>query len=448
MKRVLIDEMKRWKDSNSRKPLIVKGVRQCGKTYLLKEFGATYYEDVAYFNFEGNKALGERFEQDLNIMRIIMELGILRKKAIQPGKTLIIFDEIQFCNQALTSLKYFCEDAPEYHVVCAGSLLGVAFSKPLSFPVGKVNFMTLRPMNFYEFLLAISEDMLCAHLQGLAPMDKVSELFAGQLESYLRIYYITGGMPEAVETWVRTGDIAKLEIVQQQILDSYELDFAKHAPSKDFPKLSAIWRSIPLQLAKENSKFIFSQVKRGWRAKDLEDALEWLISAGLVYKVAKIEKPFVPLSAYADESYFKLYLSDIGLLRKMAGLPVEAIIGRTEEYREFKGAMTENYFLEEWMCQKDTVPFYWKSGNIAEVDFVVQHGVHTIPVEVKSERNDKAKSLAEYRKKYSPAVSVKTSMNNVVFGEVRNVPLYLLWQIEKYLHLQPADTTQAGTEKD
>ena len=433
MKRLLIDKMKSWKDSDNRKPLVVKGVRQCGKTYLLKEFGETFYEDIAYFNFEGNKALGERFERDLDINRIITELGILRKKVIKPGKTLIVFDEIQFCNQALTSLKYFCEDAPEYHIVCAGSLLGIALSKPLSFPVGKVNFLTLRPMNFYEFLIANGEEMLCDHLKGLLPTDKVSDLFAGQLENYLRTYYITGGMPEVVETWINTKDITKLEAVQQQILDSYELDFAKHAPSKDFPKLSAIWRSIPLQLSKENSKFIFSQVKKGWRAKDLEDALEWLISAGLVYKVAKIEKPFVPLSAYADESYFKLYLSDIGLLRKMASLPASAILEKTNDYREFKGAMTENYFLDEWMQRNDALPFYWRSGNTAEVDFIVQHGDDIIPIEVKSERNDKAKSLAEYRKKYTPGVSIKTSMNNVSIGEVRHIPLYLLWQIEKYL---------------
>jgi predicted AAA+ superfamily ATPase len=432
MKRLLLDEMKRWKAAADRKPLIVKGVRQCGKTYLLKEFVRTCYEDVAYFNFEGNRALGERFERDLDAARIITELGILRKKLIRPEKTLIIFDEIQFCNQALSSLKYFCENAPAYHIVCAGSLLGIALSKPLSFPVGKVNFLTLRPMNFCEFLLADGEELLCDHLRGLSPTDEVSDLFAGRLADCLRTYYITGGMPEAVAVWMKTKDIERLETVQQQILDSYELDFAKHAPSKDFPKLSAVWRSIPMQLSKENSKFIFSRVKKGWRAKDLEDALEWLVSAGLVYKIAKIEKPFVPLSAYADASCFKLYFSDIGLLRKMAALPAEAILEKTDAYREFKGAMTENYFLEEWMQRHDAPPFYWKSGNIAEVDFVVPHGADLIPVEVKSERNDRAKSLAEYRRKYAPAVSVKTSMHNVRGGAVRHIPLYLLWQMEKY----------------
>jgi predicted AAA+ superfamily ATPase len=240
-------------------------------------------------------------------------------------------------------------------------------------------------------------------------------------------------MPEAVKTWVDTRDIDRIELVQQQILDSYELDFAKHSHARDFPKLSAIWRSIPLQLARDNSKFIFSRVKKGWRAKDLEDALEWLISAGLVYKVPKIEKPFMPLSAYADDSHFKLYMSDIGLLRRMAGLPAGVILGNTDEYREFKGAMTENYFLGEWMQRHASPPFYWTSGNTAEVDFIVQHGTNIIPVEVKSERNSKAKSLAEYRKKYAPAISVKTSMNNLANGEPRQIPLYLLWQIEKYL---------------
>ena len=433
MKRLLLEAMRKWKDSDRRNPLIIKGVRQCGKTYLIKEFGANYYEDVAYFNFEGNRALIERFERDLDIARIITELGVIRKKAIVPSKTLIVFDEVQFCNQALTSLKYFCENAPEHHIVCAGSMLGIALSKPLSFPVGKVEFLTLRPMNFHEFLLANGEEMLCEHLHSLNPSEKVPDLFAGRLEDYLRTYYIIGGMPEVVNTWLKTKDIESVEAVQQKILDSYELDFAKHAPKNDFPKLSSIWRSIPLQLSKENSKFVFSQVKKGWRAKDLEDAMEWLLSAGLVYKVAKIEKPFVPLSAYADQAHFKLYMADVGLLRKMADVSAEYFMQKSSEFREFKGAITENYFLQEWMSKHDAPPFYWKSANIAEVEFVVPHGTNSIPVEVKSERNDKAKSLAEYIKKYSPRISVKTSMNNVNMGNVRHIPLYLLWLMEKYI---------------
>jgi predicted AAA+ superfamily ATPase len=258
-------------------------------------------------------------------------------------------------------------------------------------------------------------------------------LFADKLEGHLRAYYIIGGMPEVVDTWIRTKDIVRVEAVQQQILDNYQLDFAKHAPSKDFPKLTAVWRSIPRQLSKETGKFIFSQVKKGWRAKDLEDALEWLISAGLVYKVTKIEKPSVPLSAYADQTFFKLYLSDVGLLRKLANLSAGYILQKNDEFKEFKGAMTENYVLNEMTNLYESDLFYWKSDNTAEVDFVLQHDINVIPVEVKSERNNKAKSLAEYRKKYDPKISVITSMNNVAGAEVRQIPLYLLWQMKKYL---------------
>ena len=264
-------------------------------------------------------------------------------------------------------------------------------------------------------------------------IENIPDAFLNPLIEKLKIYYITGGMPEAVDTWIRTKDIAQVEAVQQQILDNYQLDFAKHAPSKDFPKLAAIWRSIPQQLSKENSKFIFSHVKKGWRATDLEDALEWLISAGLVYKVTKIEKPSVPLSAYADQTFFKLYLSDVGLLRKLANLSAGYILQKNDEFKEFKGAMTENYVLCEMSNLYECDWFYWKSDNTAEVDFVLQYDVNIIPVEVKSERNNKAKSLAEYRKKYNPKISVKTSMNNVDGAEVRQIPLYLLWQMKKYL---------------
>ena len=431
MERLLMNSLIKWKESKSRKPLIVKGVRQCGKTYLLKEFGEKYYEDVAYFNFEGNKALQQRFQNDLDVKRIVMELGILRNKVIEPNKTLIIFDEIQFCNNALTSLKYFCEELPDYHVVSAGSLLGIALSKPLSFPVGKVDLFTMRPMNFFEFLMAHNEKLLCNYLINLPASEKISDLFTDKLENYIKMYYITGGMPEAVAKWVNTQDIGAVEEIQQKILDSYELDFAKHAPNNDYPKLSLIWRSIPEQLAKENSKFIFSQVKKGFRAKDLEDALEWLISAGLVYKVEKIEKPFMPLSAYANQTYFKLYMVDIGLLRKLSRLPAQAILEKTDTFKEFKGALTENYVLCELVNNQNNIPYYWKSKNIAEVDFVVQFGMHIVPIEVKSERNLKAKSLAEYIKQYKPDISIKTSMRNISGKEVRIIPLYMLWKIDK-----------------
>jgi len=424
MKRTLLNKLLEWKNSNSRKPLIIKGVRQCGKTYLLKEFGKNYYEDFVCFNFEGNSLLQNVFEKDLNTERIITELSVIRKKAILPQKTLIIFDEIQFCNSALTSLKYFCENAPEYHIAAAGSLLGIALSKPLSFPVGKVDFHTLYPLNFYEFLLANGEDLLCEQLEDLPIAKLVPAAFAEKLEEHLKSYYICGGMPEAVDNWVAEKNIEKLDIILQKILDSYELDFAKHAPAKEFPKLSAIWHSVPAQLARENGKFIFSHVKKSLRAKDLEDALEWLLSAGMVYKVAKIEKPFMPMSSYADFSYFKLYMSDIGLLRRMSKLPAMAFLESSDIFKEFKGAVTENFVLCELVNKSGEIPFYWKSGNMAEVDFVVQSGMDIVPIEVKSSDNTRTRSLAEYSKKYSPNRTVITSLRN---AGGNYVPLYLLW---------------------
>ena len=425
MKRILTDKLSEWKADRSRKPLIVKGVRQCGKTYLLKEFGENYYEDYAYFNFEGNETLQKVFDRDLNPERIITELSVIRKKTITPEKTLIVFDEIQFCNKALTSLKYFCEDAPEYHIAAAGSLLGLALSKPLSFPVGKVDFYNLYPMNFYEFLLANDENLLCEQLEKLPCGEPVPAAFAEKLKEHLKNYFICGGMPEAVNCWTVEKNIDKLETILQKILDSYELDFAKHAPANEYPKLSAIWRSIPAQLARENGKFIFNRVKQGARAKDLEDALEWLLSAGMVYKTPKIEKPFMPLSSYADFSYFKLYMADIGLLRKMSKLPAAAFLENSDVFKEFKGAVTENYVLCELINKTGEPPFYWKSENTAEVDFIVQSGMDIVPIEVKSSANTKARSLAEYVKKYSPDKTVITSMKNMGGN---HIPLYMLWR--------------------
>jgi predicted AAA+ superfamily ATPase len=425
MKRILIEKLLEWKGSRSRKPLILKGVRQSGKTYLLKEFGRGHYPDCAYFNFEGNEVLRGVFERDLDPRRIVAELSVIRKKTIHPCKTLVIFDEVQFCNRALTSLKYFCEDAPGYHIAAAGSLLGLALSGPLSFPVGKVDFFTLYPMSFYEFLLANGEDMLCKRLKKLERSEPVPAAFAGVLEKYLKNYYICGGMPEAADSWVTEKNIEKLEVILQKILDSYELDFAKHAPASEYPKLSAIWRSIPAQLARENGKFIFSQVKKGSRSKDLEDALEWLLGAGMVYKVAKIEKPFIPMSSYADFSYFKLYMADVGLLRRMSRLPAAAFLENSDIFKEFKGAVTENFVLCELVNKTGETPFYWKSGNTAEVDFVVQSGMDAVPIEVKSADNVRARSLAEYIRKYAPGRAVVTSLKN---AGGNHVPLYMLWR--------------------
>lgn len=434
MKRLILSELVKWKTRKDRKPLILKGVRQCGKTYILNKFGQENYDEVAYFNFEGNPALAERFEQDLDPKRIIIELGILGRKMIKPQTTLVIFDEIQFCNKALTSLKYFCEQTPEYHIVCAGSLLGIALSQPLSFPVGKVDFLTLRPMSFYEFVIANDEQMLLDYLEKTTMNTSVPQIFADKLITVLKTYYITGGMPEAVAKWIDTKDVYEVERIQDMILSSYELDFAKHAPTADFPKLSLIWKSIPDQLTRENGKFMYGHVKPGARAKDLEDALQWLVGAGMVYKVCKIEKPSMPLSAYSNSNYFKLYLSDVGLLRRMSKLPATAIYEDSKLYSEFKGALTENYVLNELVILTGDVPYYWKSGNTAEVDFVVQLDEKIVPIEVKASTNVKARSLNVYREKYLPEVSARISMLNLKKdGGLLSIPLYMIWDIKKLM---------------
>lgn len=430
MERLLFQELIAWKEKTNRKPLILKGVRQCGKTYLLKTFGRQCYADTAYFNFEETESLKTLFETDYDVNRILFELGLTLGRTIQRETTLIIFDEIQECGRAITALKYFCENAPEYHIVCAGSLLGIALKKQPSFPVGKVDFLTLYPMSYAEFLLANGETQLAGYLTAFKRGEKISEPVANKLVTYLKQYYVTGGMPEVVQMWCETHDIEKTEKVQQMILDSYQFDFSKHAPAKDFPKILAIWQSIPEQLAKDNSKFIFGHVRKGWRAKDLEDALVWLEGAGLVYKVCRIEKPFIPMSAYADPTVFKLYLCDVGLLRKLSKLPYEVILESSTLYTEFKGAMTENFVLCELLKSSENTPYYWTSGNSAEVDFVIQCGTQIVPIEVKSERNVKAKSLAEYRKKYEPVYAVKTSMRSETNGiGVLNIPLYLIGRL-------------------
>lgn len=432
MKRLVIDELVKWKENTNRKPLILKGVRQCGKTYILKEFGKEHYDNVAYFNFEQDKTLSRVFDNDFDIKRIVYELSIISKSKIEQGKTLIIFDEIQECGNALTSLKYFNENGNGYHVACAGSLLGIALHKNVSFPVGKVDFITLYPMSFYEFLIATEEESLYEYLIAFKGKS-VSEAIAPKIINLLKQYYVIGGMPEVVDNWVKNHDIQEAEQIQQQIISSYELDFAKHADIKDFPKLTAIWSSIPNQLSKPNSKFIFSQVKKGYRAKDLEDALEWLVDAGLVYKVAKIEKPYIPLSSYADNSFFKIYLSDVGLLRRMASVPADVILDPSSIYSEFKGAVTENFVLNELTKTLGTPLYYWTSDNSAEVDFVVQSNSNVVPIEVKSEANVKARSLSVYIDKYQPKYAIKTSMKADVGGDrIYRLPLYLINQINRF----------------
>ena len=436
MKRLLEDKLLKWKQSPRRKPLLIRGIRQSGKTWLLQEFGKKYYESIAYFNFEKNKALCMLFKKNLDPERLITELGTLNSRAISPEKTLIIFDEIQVCSEAITSLKYFSESAARYHIAGAGSLLGIALARPASYPVGKVDMMTLNSMNFLEFLMANNEEMMVDYLaEKLIKPEPVSEIFTNKLENYLKTYYITGGMPEAVYLWIKTKDVFEVEAVQQNILNLYELDFAKYAPTTDIAKLSMIWNSIPSQLARENGKFVYGLLREGAGARAFEGAITWLKNAGMVYKVYKIEKPAIPLKAYENKSYFKLYVPDVGLLKKMSDLSAKSIIEEDMMYREFKGTMAENFCLQEIVSLTEKVPFYWSSGNLAEIDFILQFNDKTIPLEVKAADNVKSKSLAVYRKKYDPPVSVKASLRNLNFAEgVLNCPLYLLWKLPEIIN--------------
>lgn len=425
MERLIWKDLLAWKARPDHKPLILRGVRQCGKTWLLKKFGSTCYSSVAYFNFEGNSRLHAIFEPDLNPDRILQELELLQNKRIDLKETLLIFDEIQFCNPALTSLKYFQEDKPEISIVAAGSLLGLALSKSLSFPVGKVDFLDLYPLTFKEFLMANGENLIAEKLDSIHAGEAVPESIHPHLTDLLHRFYYVGGMPEAVQSWVSQKDPDDVNRIQKSILDSYELDFAKHAPDREFEKLSAIWHAVPAQLAQENQKFVFNRVKAGARARDLESALQWLISAGLVHKVPRIEKPGVPLSAYSDDSYFKIYLCDVGLMRSMADIPLLSILHKDPYFTEYRGAFTETFVLNELIVSQ-TKPVFWRSKQTAEVDFVCRIGQQIVPIEVKSEENVRSRSLSMYMDKYKPATAVRLSMKNggaepPLFSE----PLYL-----------------------
>jgi len=431
MKRAIYDDLLKWKGRRSRKPLLLEGVRQCGKTYILKKFGEENYEDVAYFTFEKNPGLCNIFRNDLDPARIIHQLGMVRNKKIEPGKTLIIFDEIQFCNRAITSLKFFCEEAPEHHVVCAGSLLGVMLSRPYSFPVGKVNRLRMGPMSFKEFLLAHSEDMLVGHIDSGDPTEPLPSPIADRLNTYLDYYLAVGGMPAAVASWIEDGDIGEVEAILGEIIEDYEDDFAKHAP-EHIEKLTLIWRSIPGQLAKDNSKFMFSHVRTGARSKDLEGALEWLIDAGLVYKVKRVDRPVLPLSMSADNMNFKVYMADVGILRKLAGIPAGFVFGTDKEHDAYRGAAAENYVLCELVASNRDVPCYWRSGGTAEVDFVAQIEGAVVPIEVKAGGN-KSKSLYEFIKKHNPEIAVAVSARSGRTDSISYIPLHSAWKVRDHV---------------
>lgn len=426
MYRELIVRLKNWKEDKFRKPLIVKGARQVGKTWLLQEFGRTSYAKFVYVNFEETPALQNIFTSDFEIERIITVLQIQSQTTITAEDTLIVFDEIQSAERGITSLKYFCEKAPQYHVIAAGSLLGMGFHSQVSFPVGKVDFMDLRPLSFSEFLLALNESAL---VEALNAKDwGVISIFADKLKEYLRYYFYVGGMPEVVDAFVQTRDWQLVRRIQNRILNSYEGDFSKHAPNETVPRIRMVWQSIPSQLAKENKKFIYGVMKEGARAKEFELAIQWLVDCGLLLKSHRVSKPGIPLAAYQDISVFKLFLHDVGLLGAMAGLNVRTIIEGDEIFTEFKGALTEQYVMQQLRLDSERYIGYWTNErSISEVDFVIQKEGEVIPIEVKSGENLKAKSFKLFCEKYKPPKAIRTSLSD--YNEeswMTNVPLYAI----------------------
>lgn len=436
MRRLVINQLILWKESKQRKPLMLKGARQVGKTWLLKEFGKRHYENTAYFNFDEQSELKQYFETTKDVSRILQNLALINGAPILQGRTLIVFDEIQECPAALNTLKYFCENAPEYHIACAGSLLGVRVSRRESFPVGKVEFLPVYPMTFTEFLWALGEEKLARYIDSIDSLEPVPDIFFNQLYEKLKMYFITGGMPESVRAWAEERDAGRVQKVLRDILDAYELDFAKHAQIKDIAKLGLIWGSIPSQLSRENKKFIYKAVKEGVRAREYEDALTWLCNAGLGYKIYRNTKPALPVSAYDDPGAFKLYAVDVGLLRRLALLDPLSFGEGNRLFLEFKGALSENYILQSLVTQYEGLPRYWSSGATAEVDFTIQRGNDIIPIEVKSDENVRGKSFSLYNQKYAPEIRVRFSLRNLKKdGNLINVPMFLADHLDKFIGL-------------
>ena len=409
MQRYALKHLIDWKNKKNHKPLVIQGARQVGKTWLMQEFGKKYYEQVAYINFDVDVKSREIFDVDYDTERLIMDIGLATKTKINAENTLIIFDEIQECPRALTSLKYFRENAPQYDIIVAGSLLGVACHEGTGFPVGKVSFMNLFPLSFEEFLLAMGEERF---VELLNKKDfKTIKLFNNKYEKLLKQYCYVGGMPEIVQDFVENKDFESVRNLQKEILSAYEEDFTKHIPTNTVAKIRLLWKSIPAQLSKENKKFIYGAAKEGARARDFEAALSWLINSGLVYRVNKITKPDLPITAYEDFNSFKLFVLDVGLLGAMTDLQADTIIDGNRIFEEFKGAIAEQYVLQQFKTIKDLPVFYWSNETSrAEIDFVIQIKSDVVPVEVKAERNLQAKSLKVYMEKFKPNYAIRTSM--------------------------------------
>lgn len=424
MKRTIIAQLKAWKNSPLRKPLILSGARQVGKTYILKEFGKQEYENVAYINCDGNQEIAHIFAEDYDMQRVLMVIGAISKQPIVPGKTLIILDEIQELHKGLSALKYFCENAPEYHVAVAGSLLGVAMHQGESAPVGKVDIIRLYPMSFEEFLLAKGEEQMRNILT--AKDWKTISLLHEKYTKLLREYYFVGGMPEAVKAYIERGDIWEVRAIHNKIITAYRNDMSKHAPMQQVQRINMVWNSIPSQLARDNKKFIYGALKKGARANDFEIAIQWLIDAGLVYKVHRVNKPALPLKFYEDMSAFKLFLLDSGLLGALSETPPQQMLIGNNVFEEYKGAFTENYVLQQLKSLPHTFIYYYSNDNSTlEIDFVVQHNTSIIPVEVKAEENLRAKSLRQFTIDNPTLHGLRFSMSGYREQDwMTNVPLW------------------------
>lgn len=432
MYRTAIEKLYKWKESKRRKPLIIEGARQVGKTWLMKEFGSRAYADTVYINFDSNSRMAELFASDLNTDRLIMGIELYAGRKIDPSNTLLIFDEVQEVPRALSALKYFYEDAPQYHIICAGSLLGIALHQGTSFPVGKVDFLKLYPLSFKEFLMTIAgeqyAELLTKRDYGMLAPFKQTYIDA------LKQYYFVGGMPEAVQSFAEEKDFNEVREIQKRILTAYEQDFSKHAPIEIVPKIRMIWNSIPSQLAKENKKFVYGLVREGGRAKEYESAIMWLCDCGLVHKVSRVNGGGIPLKAYEDLKAFKLFLVDVGLLGSMTGLHQRTLLDGNDLFSEFKGALTEQYVCQQLKTIEDMgVYYYTNDRSSCEVDFVVDMGGKAVPVEVKAEVNLKAKSLKTYREKFNPQISVRASMADYREEErLVNLPLYAVEEIRQW----------------
>ena len=427
MKRTAYNLLLDWKNNPTKKPLIIQGARQVGKTWLMKEFGKNEYQQTAYFNFETNKTLHSIFKSGIDTEKIISLLSLVGGYTIDPHNSLIILDEIQACPEAITTLKYFQENNPEYNIFAAGSLLGVAIHGGVSFPVGKVDFLTVYPLDFHEFLDAAGQSQL---LKAIESGDTIAaEVFNDQLIELLKQYYLVGGMPEAVSAFIKEYNYKHVRQIQNNILIAYENDFSKHAPVSQLPRIRLVWQSIVGQLAKENSKFIYSILRKGSRAKEFELAIEWLKDAGLIHKVIRVKKPGLPINAYADWADFKIYMNDIGLMCALGDLNAEIILSGNELFKEFKGTISEQFVLQQLLVQGYR-PYYWAPENSqAEIDFLIQRENQIVPIEVKSAENLKSRSLRSYYDKYQPSLCIRTSLADFKAQDwMQNIPLYFLYQ--------------------